>query len=123
MSDKAALLIIDVQKGGISKEMAWMSNAVESLQEVYQNVAAFRFINNIDSPRRKWINWQQLGPGSEETELAFSPKINARLFEKWCYTALLPGVQAWLMDQSSEEVHICGVRTENCILKTALRCF
>ena len=123
MMKNRALFIIDVQKGQIRPEQGELIAGVESLQDEFDLIAVFSILNPEGSPWRRWIKWGRFGPDDPGRELAFTPAPHAMLFDKPQYSALLPEVQGWLDENAVDEVHLCGVRTENCILATAVDLF
>ena len=44
-------------------------------------------------------------------------------YEKSIYSALTPGLLAAARDQPDLAVHLCGIATDNCVLKTAADLF
>lgn len=114
-----ALLIIDVQKGFVGSQLVSLAQRIERLQASYNHIGIIRFSNLPESGYRKWIGWNQLTPGTTETSLVFTARPDARHFEKHGYSAFLTPLCEWLETLEIKEVHLCGIRTENCILKTA----
>ena len=105
---------------------AWTAHipaAVEALQAGYDHVVVTRFRNPPDSPYRKLIGWQRFAPDSDDTELVFAPRADAVVIDKSTYTcidaAFLARLQAW----RAEAVDICGIATDNCVLKCAVDLF
>lgn len=117
------LLIIDVQKGFIGPDTAHVPGVVEALQERYRCVAASKFINHLNSPHRKFLDWNRLQPGAEETELAFKPRPDAFVFEKPQYSAISYDLLRWVHLNGLSEVHVCGIDTEICVLTSATALF
>jgi nicotinamidase-related amidase len=117
------LMIIDVQRGFINRWTAAVPDAVEALQERYEHVIALRFLNPEGSFHRRLIGWGRFAPGSAETELAFTPRADALVLEKTTYSALVPAVRSELRRIGADEVHLCGIATDGCVLKTAVDLF
>ena len=117
------LLIIDVQKGFITESTAHIPSIVETLAAQYQQVFATRFINPHDSAYRRLIHWERFAPGSEDTQLAFTPPPGTALIEKFTYSCIDAGFRARLEMMDAREVHLCGIATDNCVLKCAVDLF
>lgn len=123
MAEGNVLVIIDVQKGFINEWTAHLPAAVEALQREYAHLVVTRFINPQGSAHRRLIGWSRFGPGSDDTELAFAPGPGAWVFDKATYTCLTSALAARLDQWGAETVDLCGIATENCVLKTAVDLF
>jgi nicotinamidase-related amidase len=117
------LLIVDVQKGFLNGWTRHIPARVEALQAGYDHVIATRFLNPEDSPYRRLIHWSRMAPGSDEVELAFTPRADALLYNKSVYGAVTPALRAFLDARQIARVEICGIATDNCVLKTAVDLF
>lgn len=119
----AYLLIIDVQKGFVNDWTRAIPARVEDLQHRSARVAVTRFLNPEGSMHRRLIHWSRFAPGSEEAELAFVPRPDAWTFDKTTYTAATPDLLGHLREAGIDTVHLCGIATDNCVLKTAVDLF
>jgi len=119
----ALLMIVDVQKGFIGPSTGHVPGQAETLQEEFDAVIATRFVNPPGSPYRRWIGWQRFGPGSDDTELAFTPRADALIIDKSTYTCVTPDFLTMLKDKDIDRVDICGIATDNCVLKCAVDLF
>lgn len=117
------LLIVDVQKGFITEATAHIPEIVEGLAGNYEAVIATRFINPHGSAYRRLIHWERFAPGSEDTQLAFTRPPGSALIEKFTYTCVDAGFRARLEMMGTTEVHLCGIATDNCVLKCAVDLF
>ncbi|MCW9033232.1 MAG: cysteine hydrolase [Rhodospirillales bacterium] len=117
------LLIIDVQQGFINPSTAHIPAMVEELQHAFSTVMVSRFFNPPGSPYRRLMEWEIFAPRSPEGELAFKPRDDAYIFDKAIYSALSPQVESTLTSKGINEVVLCGIATDNCILKTAVDLF
>ncbi len=118
-----ALIIVDVQKGFLREATAHIPAAAARLQDRYGTVIATRFVNPPGSAHRRLIGWERFAPGSADTELAFAPAPHVRVIEKSAYSCLTTEVRALLAAAGPEEVHLCGIATDNCVLATAIDLF
>lgn len=117
------LLIVDVQKGFINEATRHIPAIAERLAADYEAVIATRFVNPGGSAYRRLIHWRRFAPGSADTELAFRPPAGAEVIEKRRYTCVDAAFLGRLRDLGAEEVHLCGIATDNCVLKCAVDLF
>lgn len=117
------LMIIDVQKGFINEWTAAIPSKAAALQGEYDHVIATRFVNPDGSPFRRLIHWQRMAPGSAESELAFAPRPDAWVYDKTVYSALTEALGTFLAERHVTRIEICGIATDNCVLKTAVDLF
>ncbi len=121
---RQTLVVIDVQKGFINEFTHHVPAAVERLAVGYDSVAVTRFYNAEASLHRTLIGWHRMGRESDGFALAFTPPEGAPVFDKAGYGAFTaPGFHDWLDAQAPDEVHLAGIATDNCILKTAVDLF
>ncbi len=123
MIANSLLLIVDVQRGFINDWTDRIPGAVEVLQGGYAHVVATRFINPPGSPYRELIGWRRFAPGSEDTDFAFQPRAGAVIVEKSTYTCIDDAFLDRLDQWGADIVDICGIATDNCVLKCAVDLF
>ena len=119
----SCLIIVDVQKGFINEWTEMIPAAVEAAQADYDIVFATKFVNAEGSPYRRLIGWGRFAPGSPDTELAFKPRADAQIVEKGVYTCVSPTFLGEARERGLETVHLCGIATDSCVLKTAVDLF
>jgi nicotinamidase-related amidase len=117
------LLAIDVQRGFITPDTAHVPAAVEALQGRFARLVATRFFNPEGSLHRRLMGWNRFGRDSADFPLAFAPRPDARLLDKATYTAAAPSFLDDLRRNGIATVHLCGIATDNCVLKTAVDLF
>ncbi len=117
------LLIVDVQRGFINSWTAHVPTAVEALQRDYQRVIVTRFYNPPGSFYRRLIGWQRFGKESADFALAFAPPAGAPVLDKPTYTCVTPAFLEDLAGWRVGRVDICGIATDNCVLKCAVDLF
>lgn len=120
---RAALLIVDVQKGFLNDWTADVPARVEALQQEYEKVFVTRFSNLEGSNYRKLIGWHSCAPATKDTELAFTPRDDAVIIDKAVYTCVTAGFLARLKGMGVDTVHLGGIATDNCVLKCAVDLF
>jgi nicotinamidase-related amidase len=119
----SCLIVVDVQKGFVNAATAAIPATVEALQRRFDLVAVTRFVNPPGSAFRRLLDWPRFAPGSTETELAFQARADALVLDKAAYSALDERLKAWLGAEGVETVHLAGIATDNCVLKTAVDLF
>jgi nicotinamidase-related amidase len=117
------LLVVDVQRGFLNAWTEHVPAAVGRLQAGYDHVAVTRFQNPPGSPYRDLIGWSRFAPGSADTELAFAPRADAIVIDKSTYTCVDAAFLARLQEWNADTVDICGIATDNCVLKCAVDLF
>lgn len=122
-TDKACLLVVDVQQGFLNDATAHVPARVEALQHDYRHAAATRFINPEGSSWRRWLHWDRFAPGSDDCALAFDAADHVRVFKKAAYSAAMPDLLGYLGSQGVSEIHLCGIDTDICVMKTAADLF
>lgn len=122
MAEKC-LLIVDVQRGFINQWTAHVPAAVEALQRDYERVVVTRFYNPEGSLYRRLIGWQRLAKDSEDFPLAFRPPAAAPVIDKATYTCVTGEFLETLAGWGADRVHVCGIATDNCVLKCAVDLF
>jgi nicotinamidase-related amidase len=119
----SCLIIVDVQKGFVNAWTQAIPGKIEALQGRFDLVVASRFVNPPGSPFRRLMDWPRFAPGSDEAELAFTPRPDALRLEKSVYGVLDDRLRAWLRQAGVETVHLAGIATDNCVLKSAVDLF
>ena len=118
-----ALLIVDVQRGFMSPETRHVAGAAAVLQHRYDLVYVTRFVNQPGSPFRAWLGWERFSASEAETALAFTPRPGAIVIEKGTYSCVDASFLTELQRQGVQEVHLCGVDTDACVLQCAFNLF
>lgn len=117
------LIVVDVQKGFVNDWTAAVPARVAALQYGFDVVIATRFVNPPGSPFRRLMDWPRFAPGSAESELAWTPRPDATVLDKTVYGALDDRLRALLAAADAATVHVAGIATDNCVLKTAVDLF
>lgn len=119
----SGLVIVDVQCGFINEATTHIPDAVFDLQHEYDHVAVTQFYNAPGSPWRKLLKWDRFDRNGEDYQLAFEPGEHALVIEKTTYSAVTDRLLNWLSAYDISDVHLCGIATDACVLKTALDLF
>jgi len=125
---KTALLVIDVQAYNIQRAPKDLPGKIAShIQASNYDFAGFTVFRNIDNSNwEKTLNWNQCKFG-RDLILAneFKGLANpSNIFEKNTYSALKQeSLLSELNSRSIEEIHLCGIDTDACVLATAYDAF
>ncbi len=117
------LLIIDVQKGFINEWTRHIPAKVERLQDDFERLWVTRFFNPEGSLHRRLVGWGRFAPGSDDTRLAFTPRAGAPVVDKSTYTCVTGDLLQALEGDGVATVHLAGIATDNCVLKSAVDLF
>ena len=109
-TNSASLLIVDLQEGFVTPRNQHVIGRVEQLQEAYQYVYASKFILDTDDQNRR------MG----RQNLAFTPRDEARIFEKSTHSAATAEIIEDLRSKGVRQVHVCGIETNVCALATTV---
>lgn len=122
------LLVVDVQNGFINEHtkhvVPHISSLVTKWHEQRRGPSVLsRFINLENSPWVRLLGWTNL---QNEPETALHPAIpigDAHVFKKSTYSAWSPDVNQLCQGSDIQEVILCGIDTDQCVLETAIDIF
>lgn len=117
------LLVIDVQKAFINENTKHITNKINELinQNKYDNVVFTRFINDEHSLWVEKLDYKECI--SEESRKIMIDTKNNLVIDKNIYSALNEELKQYIKDNNINDIYLCGIDTECCILKTALDLF
>ena len=120
---KKMLLVIDLQKSFINPNTEFLISKIDSLVNSgsYDLVVFTKFINDSDSMWVKKLNYKGC-ISLEDRKIMIDTKDNIVL-EKSLYTAYSNNLINLINLFKIDEVHLCGIDTECCVLKTAFDLF
>jgi nicotinamidase-related amidase len=117
------LILVDIQKGFVTDCSKHLLPLVSKVQNDFKHVIFTKFYNPTPSPFREILDYQKLPPGDEETNLAIEPRPDALIVERPLYTCVTQELLDHLARLGTDEVLVCGIATEACVLKTVLDLF
>jgi len=117
------LIVVDAQKGFVTASSEGVLPRLEALQARFDRVILTKFQNPDPSPFRRILDYCKLAPESEDTALAISPRHDAVVVSRALYTCITAELLGILSEWGVREVHVAGIATEACVLKTALDLF
>lgn len=117
------LLIVDVQKAFIHEQTIEVLPVIQELMRHYAHIAASRFHNVPHSNYVRLLDWQECFKNDVGYPFAIRLPENILVVEKSTYNGFTPALQDHLSRLHIQEVHLCGVDTDACILATAMAIF
>lgn len=121
---KKLLLIIDVQQAFINKYTKSLPEKIEKYvsNNFYDYIALSKFVNNLNSNYYKKLKYKNC-INDEQTKIVLK-NINYNIvIEKSTYSAYNDKLANFINDNKIDEIYICGLDTDACVLKTALDLF
>ena len=120
---KNLLLVIDVQKDFINDNTKNIVSKIDDLinSNKYDYVVFTKFINDKDSNFYSDLNYK--GCMTEEGRKIILDTKSNKVFEKRVYTAVNEELKKYLDNNNIDNVYLCGIDTDACVLKTALDLF
>ena len=117
------LLIIDMQNQFINEHTDFLVNKIQNLiaEGKFNNIVFTRFINDENNVCYKKLKYT--GCIKEEQRRIVIETEGSKVIDKRTYSALNEEFIKYLYDNNIEEVYLCGIDTECCVLKTALDMF
>ncbi len=127
---KNILLIIDLQKGFVSKGLT--DSAKERIDgliraDLFDCVISTVYRNYPDSPIERLMGWNKLQTAEEQTVVGAAATDSKHFIDKTTYSAYSPALVDLLKSENGGElpnhVFIAGLDTECCVLATATDLF
>ena len=117
------LLVIDLQKAFINENTIDVVERIDKLikDNKYDNVIFTRFINNDNSIWVKKLKYE--GCISNESKRIVLDTNNNLVIDKNIYSAFSRQLKKYISDNKIDNIYLCGIDTECCILKTAFDLF
>ena len=117
------LLVIDLQKAFINENTVDVVERIDKLikDNKYDNIIFTRFINNDNSIWVKKLKYE--GCISNESKRIVIDTNNNLVIDKSIYSAFSEQFKKYISDNKIDNIYLCGIDTECCILKTAFDLF
>ena len=117
------LLIIDLQQAFINKNTKLIVNKINNLIEKnnYNNIVFTRFINDNNSIFVNKLNYTDC-IFEDSKKIVINTKDNF-VIDKKIYSALTDELKKYINDNKINNIYLCGIDTECCVLKTAFDLF
>ncbi len=117
------LLIVDFQNEFINENTY---NSITDINKLvnsnkYDSVLFTKFVNSKDNPTYKKLGWN--GCINKESQSISMDTNNYKVIEKSTYTAYNDELKKYINTNNIEEIYLCGIDIECCVLVTALNLF
>lgn len=122
------LVVVDLQKDFIAPPTQHLPALIEQLTARYKAVIATRCINEPGSLFETEVGFHKCMRGTPGAELAFRPAAPLTVIDKGGYGLIdVLDETCRVLDREGvrkgDEIHLCGVDTDACVLKIALDFF
>lgn len=129
--DGSVLVVVDVQNGFVREESVHVVPVIVDLVDRWQaaggDVVFTRYINYQGSPFERLVKWSKLmgSPSIDIVDelLPYAEKATAVVDKKMYSLFADPDGAALVAEQGWENIYVCGIATESCVLKTAVDAF
>lgn len=117
------LFIIDVQKGFVKENNKFLLKDINLLlkNNSFDKVIATRFVNSKNSQYNKFLNWNKM-TSNIETDIAVTLPKNSIIVDKTSY-AIPYKIFESLKIYPTDEVYICGLDYDACVLAIGFQLF
>ncbi len=127
---KKALFVIDVQNSFINSFTTKIPNKIneyiEKNKQYYELIIFTNYVNTPESSPYCFLNWKKSMTAPEtEIVIELQPMLkHGILIQKHVYSSLkVPRIKTLLKEKKIEEIYLCGIDTDCCILATAYDAF
>lgn len=121
------LLVIDLQNGFVTTKtehiLPGIKRLVDSFVAQQRPVAFTRFINRPEGAHVKWMGWSRFMAEPENSLVNGLCPPSATIFDKYTYTAFTDEFKTFLQERTINQLLLCGIATDGCVLKTAVDAF
>ena len=117
------LLVIDLQKAFINENTVDVVEKINNLikDNKYDKVVFTRFINSDDSIWVKKLKYKECV--SDESKRIVIDTNNNLVIDKNIYSAFTEQLKKYISDNKIDNIYLCGIDTDCCVLKTAFDLF
>ena len=121
----SCLLIVDVQKGFINESTKHIPDCIGNLikEHRYDHIVASKYVNNEDSPHYKLAHWDGLMDRESQALCEVVSQNAEMVFEKNINSCFTDEFEAFVVKEQVSIIHIVGIDTDCCVMKTAFDCF
>ena len=122
---KECLIIIDVQKGFLTKDTAFIPEKLKNLiaKRKFEHVIATRFINSKESPHYIFTQWDGMMDDASQRLDPFVAQIAEQVFDKSINSCFTDELLKFLEKEHIEMLCFVGIDTDCCVMKAAFDSF
>lgn len=119
------LVIIDVQKGFLTKDTDFIPGKVGKLLEsrTFDHIVSTRFMNTKDSPHYIFTNWDKLMDFESQKLDDYIASVSEKVFDKSINSCFSEEFLLYLKEKNISKLYFLGIDTDCCVLKSAFDCF
>lgn len=123
---RTALVVIDMQNGFVNEHTAHVVPHVTELVRCSAenvDVVFTRFVNRAGSAFERLLGWNGLQTAPATDIVPELAALAPCIIDKHQYSAFTPELDALARSRSWQQVVLCGIATDACVLKTAFDAF
>ncbi len=118
----SCLIAVDMQHQFLNAHTRHILPGVQALVDRFDYVVCSRYVHLEGGPVERFKKWEGAGENTLGAQLAINldarPGSRTRVLEKHYFGAFSPEVREWVLNHGIEEVYVCGMDTDICVLKT-----
>lgn len=118
------MLIVDAQRGFINSNTEKVLNVINDSRKLlnYEICVYTKFFNSQKTSFSKILNWNRF-QSKDEQELILPVYDNDIILDKNSYSAVTCNLKKIIADGQYDNVYLCGLDTDSCVLATAFDLF
>ena len=119
------LVIIDVQKGFLTKDTDYIPDRVRKLLESrhFDHIVSTRFMNSKDSPHYIFTNWEKMMDSESQKLNDYIASVSEKIFDKSVNSCFSEEFLLYLEEKDIGKLYFLGIDTDCCVMKSAFDCF
>ena len=119
----SCLIMVDVQRQFILPQTEAILPGILSILDRFETIVATRLQALENGPIHRFKQWLPApwdSPGSQlALDLSARDPDKTRVFDKSFFSAFTPEVREWLAPLGLTEIHLCGMDSDMCVMRTA----
>lgn len=122
---KECLVIIDVQKGFLTEDTAFVPEKIRDLinKRKFDKVVATRFINSKESPHYIFTQWDKMMDAESQSLDHFVAQLAEKVFDKNINTCFTDEFLKYVEKEHFDKLCFVGIDTDCCVMKSAFDSF
>lgn len=124
LNTKSILLVVDLQRGFLNQNTERVLNVINEAKRLlhYEICVYTKFFNSQKSSFTQILNWTKFQSGYEQ-ELVLPVEDKDIVLSKNSYSAVTVDLKELIEKGQFDNVYLCGVDTDSCVLATAFELF
>ena len=118
-----SILVVDMQECFVSDKTKYLIKRINDYLagNSFDNILFTKFVNDVDSPFSKILNWDNAMNQFEQEIIVDIPQ-NSNILTKNTYGLSLENIE-FLKELNISEIEVCGIDVDACVLATAFDLF